>query len=118
RAGRQGDPGETLLLLDCADPLMAVFGLDKVSVWLNSVSNGLQVAPDYVDGPPVELLLRSVVRFQESAFQSMRLESKKYDGVMEEYRSNLYTLRRLVLCGGDMQRAQIAYVLIQRYVDE
>lgn len=32
---------------------------------------------------------------------------------MEEYRRNLYTLRRLVLCGGDMQRAQIVYVLIQ-----
>ncbi len=32
---------------------------------------------------------------------------------MDEYRRNLYTLRRLVLCGSDMQRGQVAYVLIQ-----
>ncbi|GIM07841.1 hypothetical protein Vretimale_11907 [Volvox reticuliferus] len=118
RAGRQGDPGETKMLLDCVDPLMVMFGMDKVSAMLTQLGNQLQTGPDYLEGGPVDYFVNYVVRWQESMFQNMRLETKKYDAVMEEYRHNLYTLRRLVLCGGDMQRAQIVYVLIQRYVDE
>ncbi|GLI70720.1 hypothetical protein VaNZ11_015744 [Volvox africanus] len=118
RAGRQGDPGETKMLLDCVDPLMVMFGMDKVSAMLTQLGSQLQTGPDYLEGGPVDYFVNYVVRWQESMFQNMRLETKKYDAVMEEYRHNLYTLRRLVLCGGDMQRTLIVYVLIQRYVDE
>ncbi|GLC77083.1 hypothetical protein PLESTF_001882400 [Pleodorina starrii] len=118
RAGRQGDPGETKMLLDCVDPMMVMFGMDKVSAMLSQLGNQLQTGPDFLEGGPVDYFVNYVVRYQEAMFQNMRLETKKYDAVMEEYRRNLYTLRRLVLCGGDMQRAQIAYVLMQRYVDE
>ncbi|KAG2432243.1 hypothetical protein HXX76_009162 [Chlamydomonas incerta] len=118
RAGRQGDPGESKMLLDCTDPLMVVFGMDKVSALLNQMGSQLQTGPDYLDGGVVEYLVNYVVRWHESMSKNMRLETQKYDAVMEEYRRNLYTLRRLVLAGGDMQRGQIAYVLIQRYVDE
>ncbi|KAG2446977.1 hypothetical protein HYH02_008131 [Chlamydomonas schloesseri] len=118
RAGRQGDPGESKMLLDCTDPLMVVFGMDKVSALLNQMGSQLQTGPDYLDGGVVEYLVNYVVRWHESMSKNMRLETQKYDAVMEEYRRNLYTLRRLVLTGGDMQRGQIAYVLIQRYVDE
>ncbi|GIL60073.1 hypothetical protein Vafri_14736 [Volvox africanus] len=118
RAGRQGDPGETKMLLDCVDPLMVMFGMDKVSAMLTQLGSQLQTGPEYLEGGPVDYFVNYVVRWQESMFQNMRLETKKYDAVMEEYRHNLYTLRRLVLCGGDMQRSQIVYVLLQRYVDE
>ncbi|EFJ41837.1 hypothetical protein VOLCADRAFT_98099 [Volvox carteri f. nagariensis] len=42
RAGRQGDPGETKMLLDCVDPLMLMFGMDKVSAMLTQLGNQLQ----------------------------------------------------------------------------
>ncbi len=40
-------------------------------------------------------------------------QTKKYDAVMSEYRQALYTLRRTLLVGDDMQRGQVVYILIQ-----
>lgn len=37
RAGRQGDPGETKMLIDAQDPLLSIYGLDKASVMLRQV---------------------------------------------------------------------------------
>lgn len=40
-------------------------------------------------------------------------QNKRYDEVMDEYRTNLYTLRRLLLLGSTQQRMQVILLLIQ-----
>ena len=47
----------------------------------------------------------------ESQWQTARLETKRYDEVLEAYRANLYGLRRLVLTGGAPQRTQVCVVI-------
>ena len=41
------------------------------------------------------------------------LQTKQYDEVMEQYRSNMYALRRLVLKGTAQQRLQVIYMFMQ-----
>ncbi len=54
RVGRpQGDPGETKMLLDCVDPLMVMFGMDKVSAMLSQLGSQLQVRCGPYAGPHV-----------------------------------------------------------------
>ncbi|GAX81593.1 hypothetical protein CEUSTIGMA_g9021.t1 [Chlamydomonas eustigma] len=117
RAGRQGDPGQTIMLYDFMDPLIEVYGMGALSQILGQQSEDESSAPLHVDGVVVEGLVSGVRRPLESMHQMARLETKKYDEVIEEYRRSIYALRRLILQGTAQQRTQVIYMFIQIWVD-
>ncbi|KAF8056768.1 secA [Scenedesmus sp. PABB004] len=116
RAGRQGDPGTTQLLFDVSDPLIANFGMQTFQQLAGSLLSSGQLAP-YQESVVVDLLHREVQKGLENQWQMARLETKKYDEVLEAYRRNLYSLRRLILTGDGRQRSRVVNMFIQQWAD-
>ncbi|KAF8056765.1 SECA2 [Scenedesmus sp. PABB004] len=116
RAGRQGDPGTTQLLFDVSDPLIANFGMQTFQQLAGSLLSSGQLAP-YQESVVVDLLHREVQKGLENQWQMARLETKKYDEVLEAYRRNLYSLRRLILTGDGRQRSRVVHMFIQQWAD-
>ncbi|KAG1663910.1 hypothetical protein FOA52_002673 [Chlamydomonas sp. UWO 241] len=117
RAGRQGDPGQSLMLYDFMDPLIEVYGLGAMSQVVNQVDSSDEDGPLYVDGLLVHTLVSGVRRPLDSVHQMSRWEAKRYDEVVEEYRRSIYSLRRLMLRGSAQQRTQVIYMFIQMWAD-
>lgn len=126
RAGRQGDPGQTLMIYDFADPLVSVYGGDWTSTLSESFAKtdaeALAAArargdaappPIYLEGKMVDAVVGAMRKTVETSSQMARLEMKRFDEVVETYRRNIYSLRRLVLLGSSHQRTQVVYVFIQ-----
>ena len=42
----------------------------------------------------------------------------RYDEILEVYRRNLYSLRRLILTGDHQQRRQVLHLFAQQWVDQ
>ncbi|WIA41723.1 hypothetical protein OEZ86_009068 [Tetradesmus obliquus] len=112
RAGRQGDPGTTQLMFDVGDPLIANFGMQTFQQLAGSLLSSGQLLP-YQESVVVDLLHREVQKSMENQWQMARLETKRYDEVLEVYRRNLYSLRRLILTGDSQQRNRTLMQLTQ-----
>ncbi|WIA21429.1 hypothetical protein OEZ85_000643 [Tetradesmus obliquus] len=108
RAGRQGDPGTTQLMFDVGDPLIANFGMQTFQQLAGSLLSSGQLLP-YQESVVVDLLHREVQKSMENQWQMARLETKRYDEVLEVYRRNLYSLRRLILTGDSQQRNRVGF---------
>uniref|UniRef100_A0A383VIS3 chloroplast protein-transporting ATPase n=1 Tax=Tetradesmus obliquus TaxID=3088 RepID=A0A383VIS3_TETOB len=117
RAGRQGDPGTTQLMFDVGDPLISNFGMQTFQQLAGSLLSSGQLLP-YQESVVVDLLHREVQKSMENQWQMARLETKRYDEVLEVYRRNLYSLRRLILTGDSQQRNRVMHMFIQQWVDQ
>jgi preprotein translocase subunit SecA len=100
RSGRQGDPGESRFYLSLEDDLMRLFKSDVID-W---VMTALKI-PDDV---PIEnsRVTKSVQQAQEQVEAQnfeMRKNVLKYDDVMNRQRHAIYTDRRRVLEGADVE---------------
>lgn len=90
RSGRQGDPGTSQFYLSLEDPLLRIFGSDKIKNIMDKL--GLD------DGEHIEskLVTRSVENAQKKV-ESMHFEARKhlleYDDVANEQRKAIYRLR-------------------------
>ena len=100
RSGRQGDPGESRFYLSLGDDLMRLFKSD----WVERVLVGLRVPDDQ----PIEakMVTKSIANAQGQV-EALNFESRKnvlkYDDVMSRQREVIYTERREVLEGADLE---------------
>jgi len=100
RSGRQGDPGSSRFYVSLEDDLMRLFGSDNISGVMDKL--GMD------DSVPVEhsLVSRSIENAQkkvESRNFDMRKHILEYDDVMNQQREVIYSQRRRVLMGEDLQ---------------
>ncbi|MEP9364243.1 preprotein translocase subunit SecA [Nocardioides sp. CN2-186] len=100
RSGRQGDPGESRFYLSLQDELMRLFK----SEWVDRVLQVLKI-PD--DVPIENKRVTSAIANAQGQVESQNFESRKnvlkYDDVMDRQRKVIYTERREVLEGKDLQ---------------
>ncbi len=115
RSGRQGDPGESRFYLSLEDDLMRLFKSDVID-W---VMTALKI-PDDV---PIEhaRVSKSVQQAQEQVEAQnfeMRKNVLKYDDVMNRQRHAIYTDRRRVLEGADVEAQLRSTVdtVVEQYV--
>lgn len=94
RSGRQGDPGASQFYLSLEDPLLRIFGSDKIKNIMDKL--GLD------EGEHIEsrLVTRSVENAQKKV-ESMHFEARKhlleYDDVANEQRKAIYRVRNELL---------------------
>ncbi|KAK9841856.1 hypothetical protein WJX81_007585 [Elliptochloris bilobata] len=116
RAGRQGDPGETLSLLDVNDRLIDETGSMKLieQYLLPMVErSGMRASEMHLEG----FLARSFVRAIQGAYEEggrvLREQLALYDEVLDVYRQHHYDLRRRLVANSRAGRVRIlhAYML-------
>ncbi len=96
RAGRQGDPGSSRFYLGLDDPLMRIFGSDRIA--------GLMEKLGMEEGVPIEhkMVSRSIENAQkkvEGHHFEMRKHLLEFDDVMNQQREVIYRQRRAILAG-------------------
>ncbi len=99
RSGRQGDPGETRFYLSLEDDLMRLFKSD----WVNWVLQKMKI-PD--DQPIEDKRVTGAIASAQGQVEAQNFDTRKnilkYDDVMSRQREVIYTERREVLEGQDM----------------
>ena len=101
RAGRQGDPGETRFYLSLDDDLMRLFGGERMT--------GLMDRLDIGEDVPIEnRMLTKGIENAQTSVESRNFQSRKstleYDDVMNKQREIIYSQRKNVLDGTDLQK--------------
>lgn len=100
RSGRQGDPGESRFYLSMEDDLMRMFA--------SGAAQRIMASGAYPDDVPLEskMVTRAIASAQrqvESRNAEIRKNVLKYDDVMTEQREKVYSERRRVLEGEDLE---------------
>ncbi len=100
RSGRQGDPGESRFYLSLEDDLMRLFKSD----WVDWILTTMKI-PD--DVPIENKRVTSSIASAQGQVEGQNFETRKnilkYDDVMNRQREVVYTERRRVLEGEDLQ---------------
>jgi len=101
RAGRQGDPGETRFYLSLDDDLMRLFGGERIT--------GLMERMDLGEDIPIEnKMLTKAIENAQTSVESRNFQARKstleYDDVMNKQREIIYSQRKSVLDGADLQK--------------
>ena len=100
RAGRQGDPGESLFFLSMQDDLMRLFSSDRIMGMMDSL--GLDE-----DTPIDAKILSNAVENAQKNVESRNFRVRKsvleYDDVMNTQREVIYAQRQKVLDGEDLR---------------
>ncbi|MEO8344974.1 MAG: preprotein translocase subunit SecA, partial [Betaproteobacteria bacterium] len=99
RAGRQGDPGSSRFYLSLEDPLLRIFGGER----LGTIMTKLKMP----DGEPIEhpIVNRSIAKAQnrvESRNFDIRKQLLEYDDVANDQRRVIYQQRNELLEGDDV----------------
>src|SRR6185503_5291838 len=117
RAGRQGDPGESLFYLSLEDDLMRMFASDRVS----SIMERLK----WPEGEPIEakMVTKAVENAQkqiEERNYEIRKNVLKYDEVMNGQREVIYAERHKILEGQSLKDQALGFVeeVVLATVDE
>ncbi|SDR91651.1 protein translocase subunit secA [Microlunatus soli] len=101
RSGRQGDPGESRFFLSLGDDLMRLFKSDIVE-W---VLTALKVPDDQpIENKRVSSSIASAQTQVEAQNFEIRKNILKYDDVMNRQRHKIYSDRREVLEGADVEQ--------------
>ncbi|MEI2811199.1 MAG: preprotein translocase subunit SecA [Nocardioides sp.] len=100
RSGRQGDPGESRFYLSLQDELMRLFKSD----WVERILLTLKVPDDVPieNGSVTKSIASAQAQVESQNFES-RKNVLKYDDVMSRQREVIYTERRRVLEGADLE---------------
>jgi preprotein translocase subunit SecA len=94
RAGRQGDPGESIFYVSLEDELMRLFGSERVIAVMDKLG--------HEEGDVIEhsMITRSIERAQKKVEEqnfAIRKRLLEYDDVMNQQREVVYTRRRKAL---------------------
>ncbi|HEY6811081.1 MAG TPA: preprotein translocase subunit SecA, partial [Propionibacteriaceae bacterium] len=115
RSGRQGDPGESRFYLSLGDDLMRLFKSDIVD-W---VLQALKMPDDVpIENKRVTASIASAQSQVEAQNFEIRKNLLKYDDVMNRQRHAVYSDRRKVLEGADVESGLRATVdtVVEQYV--
>lgn len=101
RAGRQGDPGESSFYLSLEDDLMRIFNGER----LQKIMTTLNVPEDEpITAKMVSRSIEGAQRKVEGHHFDIRKHLLEYDDVMNQQRTNIYSMRRLALEDGNLDR--------------
>lgn len=113
RSGRQGDPGESRFFLSLGDDLMRLFKSDMVDWFMRA----LKVPDDVpIEDKRITKMIQSAQEQVEAQNFEMRKNVLKYDDVMNRQRHAIYSDRRSVLEGADVEeklRSTVTRVVTQ-----
>nr|QIE12462.1 Preprotein translocase subunit secA [Ectocarpus siliculosus] len=93
RAGRQGNPGSSRFFLSLNDPLIRVFGGDKIQDTMQK----LKIESEILDSKFLSDSLNSAQQKVEGFYYDQRKTLNKYDQVLDKQRKVIYYLREKVL---------------------
>lgn len=96
RAGRQGDPGETVFFLSLEDDLMRIFGAEKMEMLLAHKHIGLREGESLTHPWISKALERAQARVEAQNFD-IRKNLLKFDNVMNDQRKVIYEQRREIM---------------------
>ena len=100
RAGRQGDPGESVFYVSLEDDLMRIFGSDRISKVMDTL--GLKEGEVIESGLITKQIEKAQTKVEENHF-GMRKRLLEYDDVMNAQRDVIYKRRRNALFGDRLQ---------------
>ena len=112
RAGRQGDPGESIFYLSLEDNLMRLFGSERIAKVMDRL--GLKEG-EVITHSMVSKSIERAQRKIESRNFSMRKNLIEYDDVMNNQRSVVYERRNEALSGESI-RVEVKNIL-NDYID-
>ena len=112
RAGRQGDPGESIFYLSLEDDLMRLFGSEKLMGVFESM--GLPEGEQIHHKMLTSAIEKAQKRIENNNF-GIRKQLLDYDEVNNEQREIIYKERRKVLDGDSMR--DVVYKMIQDTVE-
>lgn len=101
RAGRQGDPGETVFLVSLEDDLMSALGADAVKPLASRLG---EKAKDGIESKMVSSAIRSAQRRLETAAEAARKGVRERDDAIDRQRGIVFALRDRVLDGAESIR--------------
>ncbi len=101
RAGRQGDPGSSRFYLSAEDPLMKIFGGDRLKAIMSSKLVALPPG-EPIEHPLVTRQLESAQRKVEQRNFDIRKQLLEYDDVANDQRKVIYQQRNELLDSGDI----------------
>jgi preprotein translocase subunit SecA len=103
RAGRQGDPGQSVFFLSLEDDLMRLFGSDRIARWMDraGAEEGEVITHPWV----TSAIGQAQKRVELQNFQA-RKRLLQYDDVMNQQREVIYSLRLFALEGGEELKAE------------
>ncbi|MDX2192361.1 MAG: preprotein translocase subunit SecA [Gemmatimonadales bacterium] len=103
RAGRQGDPGQSIFFLSLEDDLMRLFGSDRIANWMEK--SGAEEG-EVITGK----LVSSAIEQAQKRVELQNFQSRKrlleYDDVMNQQREVVYSLRLFALERGEELRGE------------
>ncbi len=101
RAGRQGDPGESSFYLSLEDDLMRIFNGER----LQKIMTTLNVPEDEpITAKMVSRAIEGAQKKVEGHHFDVRKHLLEYDDIMNQQRKNVYSMRRMALEDGNMDR--------------
>ncbi len=103
RAGRQGDPGQSIFFLSLEDDLMRLFGSDRIAAWMDK--GGAEEGEVITGGLVTRAIEQAQKRVELQNFQS-RKRLLEYDDVMNQQREVVYSLRLFALERGEELKAE------------
>lgn len=99
RAGRQGDPGTSRFFLSLNDPLLKIFGGEKIKTILKV----FQMSEEALESPFLSQSLDSAQQKVEGFYYDQRKTLNKYDKVLDKQRSIFYAFRKRILISSNIQ---------------
>ncbi len=99
RAGRQGDPGESIFFISLEDDLMRLFGNLRGNALLDAIPDDEVISM----GMMTKMIERAQKRVEERNF-SVRKHLLEYDDVMNKQREVIYDRRSYALEGGNLKK--------------
>lgn len=116
RAGRQGDPGESIFYISLEDDLMRLFGSDRVKAVVDTL--GLE-EDEAIEHKMLTKAIENAQKKVEGNNFSVRKHLLDYDKVMNEQREIIYGERKKVLEGEDLKDNILTMVksVIERIID-
>jgi len=121
RSGRQGDPGESKFYLSLEDNLMRIFNGERIQKIMEMLN-----IPE--DEPITAKMVTNAVEGAQRKVEGHQFDIRKnlmdYDSVMNSQRNAIYSMRRKVLEGKDIDRTTLDWLgdvvsnLLDAYVPE
>ncbi len=119
RSGRQGDPGETRFFLSMDDPLMRIFGSERISGMMQRV--GMEEG-EAIESRLVSRVIENAQRKVEGHNFDIRKQLLEYDDVSNEQRKLVYSERNELMSTDDVSenvgemREEVVDLIIDRTI--
>lgn len=112
RAGRQGDPGESIFFLSLEDKLLTLMGADRVAGLTLGASEDVPIESRLLTG----LVQRAQCQLESQQFQR-RLFSLRNDNLLSMMRERVYGVRsEIIESASDTDKASALLERLERYV--